>query len=144
MEEKMDFSNITLFNAMKAKLDYLSARQAVLAQNVANADTPDYRAKDIAAPDFRALAGSGSTGSRLTMTTTSPAHVATAAMAGQFSMETRKKTNELNPNGNNVSIEEEMMLMAGNQAEYQKAMNLYGKTVAMFKTALGRGPGAGG
>jgi flagellar basal-body rod protein FlgB len=41
----MTLQNIPLIKAMGAKMMYLEKRQAVLAQNIANADTPNYRAK---------------------------------------------------------------------------------------------------
>ena len=53
----------------------------------------------------------------------------------------RKLTDELNPNGNNVAIEEEMSKVAANQGEYAMALNLYSKTIAMFKTAIGNSSG---
>ena len=132
----MDFSTIPLFSVLKGKLNYISERQAVLAQNVANADTPGYKAMDIPMPDFKKMAGIGS--GNMKMTITNPGHIAQGAGAsGNFAPEKRKSTYELNPNGNNVVIEEEMSKIAANQAEYQKALNLYGKWISMFKTAVG-------
>ena len=60
-----------------------------------------------------------------------------AAAAGNFKVENRKNTDELNPDGGNVVIEEEMAKAGQNQAEYQKVLNLYGKAISMFKTAIG-------
>jgi flagellar basal-body rod protein FlgB len=136
----VDFSNLTLFSVMKAKLDYMSERQSVLAQNIANADTPGYRAKDVAAPDFATMAKqmSNPTAQKLPMIVTSPNHITPKTQGSGFTAERSKMTDELNPNGNNVVIEEEMMKVGENQAEYQKVLNLYGKTISMFKTALGR------
>ncbi len=55
--------------------------------------------------------------------------------------EKRKNTYETSPTGNNVVIEEEMAKIAENQAEYQKVVSLYGKTISMFKNALGSNGG---
>jgi flagellar basal-body rod protein FlgB len=136
----MDFSNLSLFSLMKGRLDYMSQRQSVLAQNIANADTPDYRARDVAEPDFAQMARkmSNPAAQNLPLTVTNPKHVSPQKAAAAFSTERRKLTDELNPNGNNVVIEEEMMKVGQNQAEYQKVLNMYGKTISMFKTALGR------
>lgn len=134
----MDFSSMPLFNIMKSKLHYLSERQGVLAQNIANADTPQYRAMDIAAPDFKKMVGANGAGGQLQMTTTSPQHLkGQAGGVGMFKLEKRKLTDELNPSGNNISVEEEMSKASDNQVEYQKALSLYAKTIAMFKTAIG-------
>ena len=137
----MDYANVPLFSVMKAKMSYLSQKQEVLAQNIANADTPDYRAKDVVEPDFKRMAqGLQSASShKLSMTTTHGAHTTGNTNSSvSYSMAQRDSTYELNPNGNNIVIEEEMMRVAENQAEYQKVLSLYRKTVDMFKTAIGR------
>ncbi len=131
----MDFNSIPLFGAMKAKLSYLSERQSVLAQNIANADTPDYRARDIEAPDFKKMIGDAS--QKLPLTVTNRQHVSSSGTSMAFTAVKRKSTYEQSPVGNNVAIEEEMMRIAENQAEYQKVLNLYRKTITMFRTALG-------
>lgn len=137
----MDFMGIPLFNVMKAKMNYISERQSVLAQNIANADTPDYQAKDIAEPDFKAIAmrASGGSAQKLPMAVTDSKHLAGSGKSGSgLAASKRPSTFELNPNGNNVVIEEEMMRISENQAEYQKVLSLYRKTIDMFKTAIGK------
>lgn len=136
----MDLGNIPLFGVMRSKLSYLSERQSVLAQNIANSDTPGYQARDIAEPDFKKLVkASGLNGQRsLQMAITNSKHIAKNTPAPAFRAAKRPTTYELNPNENNVVIEEEVSKMAMNQAEYQKALNLYSKGVSMFKIALGK------
>ncbi len=135
----MDFSSISLFNIMKTKLDYLSQRQAVLAQNIANADTPGYKAKDVAAPDFKKLVHANTTpATKLRLAATQGNHIQqSSASGGSFRIIKRANTSELNPNGNNVTIEDEVAKAAQNQQEYQKALNLYSKSISMFKMAIG-------
>ena len=139
----MDFSGIPLFNVMKSKLNFLSERQALLAQNIANADTPNYKAVDVQEPNFQAMvqAGGGpvqNLQSNLKMTITNPKHMIGGGEGlGPLKIEKRKTSFELNPDGNNVVIEEEMSKMAQNQAEYQKVLNLYSKAISMFKNAIG-------
>ena len=53
----MDFSKINLFKALSRKMAWLSDRQEVLAQNIAEANTPGYKAKDIKPADFRDILG---------------------------------------------------------------------------------------
>ena len=141
----MDFASLPIIHLMKSKLGYISERQSVLARNVANADTPNYLAQDIAEPDFKAMAQQmqSAGGQTLPMATTNPMHLHGGATgSGHFQVTKRPSTYELNPNGNNVVIEEEMMRVGENQADYQKVLGLYRKTLEMFKTAIGR-PGAG-
>lgn len=140
----MDFSAIPLFNLMKVKLNYMSERQSVLAQNIANADTPGYRTMDVPEPDFKKMISGGQEAHKLQMTLTNPMDMrGTAANAGAFQPEPRQTTGEQKPDGNNVVIEEEMSKIALNQADYQKVLDLYTKTIAMFKTAIGSA-GSGG
>lgn len=132
----MDFTSIPLFGTMKAKLGYLSERQGVLAQNIANADTPNYQAKDVQAPDF---SKSLSSAHQLQMTSTNKKHLSGGGISSISShIIKRDSTYERSPTGNNVVIEEEMSKVAENQAEYQKVLNLYRKSVDMFKTAIGK------
>ncbi len=141
----MDFAALPLFNILKAKLNYASERQSVLAQNVANADTPGYKAKDVQMPDFAKMMGGmgGQSAQNLPMARTSAGHIAPMSSTGSMKLINRKMTDELNPNGNNVVIEEEMSKIAKNQGDYTTALNLYSKTISMFKTAIGSASGGG-
>jgi flagellar basal-body rod protein FlgB len=134
----MDFSNIPLIAVMKSKMGYMSERQSELAQNIANVDTPGYRAMDVAEPDFSKMVAQ-----KLQMAVTNGKHMSgMKGGSGGFKHIPRHNTDELNPMGNNVVIEEEMSKVAFNQAEYQKVLNLYSKAIGMFKIALGRPSGS--
>ena len=88
-----------------------------------------------------AQAASKSTASNgLQMVVTNAAHSLgnKAATGAHFAALDRKSTYELSPTGNNVVVEEEMMRVAENQAEYQKVLSIYRKTVDLFKVAIGR------
>ena len=69
----MGVDDIPLFGMLRGRLGWLSERQRVVAENVANADTPGYRARDLSAPaDFsQALDGARGVG----MMRTSAAHI---------------------------------------------------------------------
>lgn len=136
----MDFGSIPLFSVMKSKMAYMSQRQSILANNIANADTPGYQAEDIKAPNFKKVMATAS--GQLAMRTTNEKHLTGMSVSGSsFQTIKRESTYERNPNGNNVSIEEEMSKVAENQAEYQKVLNIYRKSVDMFKTAIGKTSG---
>jgi len=51
----MDLSKMTIFKMVNKRMDFLSQRQKVLSENVANADTPKYHPKDLKPIDFRAM-----------------------------------------------------------------------------------------
>lgn len=133
----MQIDQMPMFSALKSKMSWLQARQSVLAENVANADTPDYRANSLAAfelPDSTSVAGPG----RLSPVATNPAHMAGFGGSGAQWGADDKATFEVKPSGNSVVIEEEMMKVAETQIDYQMAAGLYARSIGILKTALGR------
>lgn len=134
----MNFTNIPLFNAMQEKLKYHSARQAELALNVSNIDTPNYRARDIKAPDFAAMLAKHSSAGAMLRTNAMHIQPGMGGGSAVFKSTERENTYELNPIGNNVTVEEEMMRVAENQSEYQKLLGIYRKSLDMFRIALGK------
>lgn len=136
----MSLSGLTLFQQMEQKLGWLSARQNVLAQNVANAETPGYRAQDLKPFSFgRALELAGA----LPVARTNPAHLAGGADASPVPVvQTEEDALETSPDGNRISVEEQMMKVADTGMDYQAITGLYRKQLAMLKTALGRGGSA--
>jgi flagellar basal-body rod protein FlgB len=144
----MDFSKISLFKALSRKMAWLADRQEVLAQNVAEANTPGYKAKDIKPADFRdvlgqtgtATATSASVGRPLVLTVTNPAHF-TGVHRGSTTAtvyETKDREAPGRLSGNDVVIEDELAKVGQNAMDYELATNLYKRHVAMFKTALDR------
>ena len=134
----MAITDLPLFAVLRTKMKWHQARQRMLAQNVANADTPGYHGHDLKPLDFRhgtALrAPSGVTAMR-----THPNHVAGHAISERLPFDTDKATKfETPPNSNTVVLEEEMMKVTANQLDYQTVSALYGRGLGMLKTALGR------
>lgn len=120
---------IPALSALKGRMQWLQARQAVLAGNVAHADTPGFRPRDLAP----ATAETG----RLALTGTSPGHL---GPAGRRAADQSRAANafETRPSGNGVSLEEEMLKLADTQVEYQLAAGLYQRSIAYLRTSLGR------
>lgn len=135
----MAFSDLSLLGFLKSKMHWHQARQQLLAQNVANADTPSYRPQDLAPMKFEAALASR-TPQGVFMARTSAMHIAGAANGAAASG--HKATSdfgwERTPGGNAVVLEEEMMKVAANQFDYQLASNLYSKSIGLLKSALGR------
>jgi flagellar basal-body rod protein FlgB len=117
-------------------MQYLAERQQVLAQNVANADTPNYRARDVKAPTFSDLVGSST--SRLALVGTQPNHLAGGAGQGAFRQQVDQSA-ELSPSGNSVVLEDQMLKVSGTATDYQVTTSLYKQHIAMLKTVLARG-----
>ncbi len=127
-----------LFQALTTRMRWLHERQGVIAANVANADTPDYRARELNKPDFAALLRRSS--ERMTAATTHSDHMSAGAGAPDFRDEAPKSGGfDVSPTGNSVVLEEEMLKIAETSAAYQLASGLYGKHIAMLKSVIGRG-----
>lgn len=134
----MDLNRIPIFAALRSRMAWANERQSVIAQNVANADTPDYKAADLAPLDFKALTRSFATASRLQTTDTKHFALGPGTEDGQFRRDTSSPF-EVSPSKNAVSLETEMMKVAETQATYETALNLYHKQMGMIRIALGKG-----
>jgi len=134
----MDLRNIPLFEAITRRMSWLSDRQTVLAENVANANTPGYNEKDLKEPDFKALLGGTSSASAFRLVATQPGHFTLPAGGGGQSG-TIDTTEDRTLNGNGVSIEAQMMKVSENAADYALTTTLYKQNIALFKTALDNG-----
>lgn len=132
----MDLGKLPLFSMMSQRLSWLGKRQEVLAQNVANADTPGYRMRELKEQNFRELVAGARSG--VTMAATSAQHIgAKAGPGGGFKTEVRRDA-DISLSNNSVDIEDQMMKVAQTAMDHQVTVNLYRKHVAMLKAALGR------
>ncbi len=123
---------------MAKRLSWLGQRQQVLANNVANANTPGYRARDLKALNFKQMLGGG--GAKLGMAATNAGHLAgQSRKPAAGAVEEKVDSHEIVTSGNSVSLEEEMMKVGKTMMDYQLTTNLYSKHIKMIKTALGRG-----
>jgi flagellar basal-body rod protein FlgB len=132
----MDFSKLPLFSLISQRMGWLSDRHKVLAENVANADTPGYVARDLKPVDFAALANAAT--ARLHQSVTDPRHLDASGGAARKPAEVKDKKAEATLSGNTVSIEQEMMKVADTAMDYQLITNLYRKQIGLIKTAIGR------
>jgi flagellar basal-body rod protein FlgB len=109
---------------------HAAARQSVIARNVANADTPGYRALDLAPPDFAQVQGA--------MRATRPGHIPPEAFAPASARPVQTGSGELSPNGNDVSLENELVKAAGIRREYDLALTVYKTSLDLLRSSLGR------
>lgn len=145
-----DYSNIPLLSALKDKMRWLNTNQRVISENIAHANTPGYRAKQLDKADFSSFVEdiSNDSGS-LNASFKVPAYKG-APLPGGGSVHSTSSTvftvseqegNEESPNGNSVVLEEEMIKLADNQMQYGVASRLYKKNISLIKMALGKGAG---
>jgi flagellar basal-body rod protein FlgB len=119
---------------LRTRMQWHQERQHVLAENVANADTPNYHARDLAPPNFEHALKTAS----LTLARTDPSHLGGASGGGSAFTEGSDPHYEVRPRGNAVSHEDEMLKLAGNQMDYDAVTSIYTHSLALIKTALGR------
>ena len=139
----MDIGHVPLFAAFAKRMAWLTARQTVLAENVANANTPGYLAKDLKALDFKSLVGgaSGANGGPLRLAADQPGHIA-PAVANNVAAVVRLP-DDRSLSGNGVSLESQMMKVSTNASEYALVTTLYKQNIGMLKTVLGGGGSSG-
>ncbi len=131
----MDLNSITLFQALQKRMEWLNQRQKVLAENIANADTPGYRPRDLKQPSFRELLNAQKP--KFAAKTTQANHIATGTERPEYKAPKQRHTYEEAPDGNAVSLEEQMLKVAENRIDYELTVNLYRKQVGLIKTAIG-------
>ncbi|PWK59794.1 FlgB family protein [Roseicyclus mahoneyensis] len=115
------FDRLEIFALASARAQHAAARQAVVAQNIANADTPGYRARDISSFDetWREMQMGGGPRDGLPVRTIDANGTAS-------------------PNGNSVSLELEMLRGIEAQRAHSRALQVYGSAMSILRTSIGR------
>jgi len=139
----MDISQIPLFAMLRGRLSYLSDRQKLIAENVANADTPGYAPHDLKPFSFQAQMEAQAQGTASAMAVTQPGHM--TPPHGQqpgAAKPVATKDSETTLDGNSVVLEEEMMKMGQARMDYDAAITFYQKSLNLIRLAA-RAPGHG-
>lgn len=129
----MDLANTPFFSLLRVRLDQLSERQRLIAENIANASTPNYRPRDIDTAAFERALASAAGGGGLAMARTHPGH-----MAPGGSIETRIVTRddgETTIDGNAVVLEEQMARAAETRMAFETGVALYQKGLELMRLA---------
>ena len=134
----MSINDLPGLSALRTKMQWHQERQRVLAENVSNSDTPNFKPRDLVEPKFESTgASTGSTGA-LAMLRTSTSHIAPPG-GGQTFEQNRKAVFQTRPAGNAVTLEDEMLKVSANQMDYAAVTSLYSKSLHLLKTAIGKG-----
>jgi flagellar basal-body rod protein FlgB len=126
--------DLTLFAMAQRSVDYLARRESVLSENVANANSPHYKVKDLAPISFKDLLQPQKDPVRATAT--NAMHVSPEVEPVRFEMINEHKPLESKPDGNQVQVEDQMQKIGSVKGSYELAVNLMMKHIAMLKTAL--------
>lgn len=128
------FKGLTLFKVASALAQHAAARQVLTARNVANSETPGYRAADL--PDFAETLRAGAEGAALKRTR--PGHLAPAATPVMARAVAASGEGDMSPDGNDVSLETEMVRAAEVRQQHELALSVYRSGLEQMRTALGR------
>ena len=127
----MDLQTIPMFAMMTRSMDWHSKRQDLLAGNIANADTPNYRPVDFAPLSFDKVLGKLRT---VNVSQTNPMHL--NGIKPKVTGEKVKSTYEVSPVANAVSLEEQAVMVAKNAMDHTLATQLYGKNISMLRMVM--------
>ncbi len=133
----MGLMDMPVFSALTDKMRWHQQRQGLLAENVANAETPGYRGRDLKQYDFADRAGFGSSAS-VTTSATQPMHFLVSSGGGGAFDAQRMASFEVTPEGNGITLEDEMMKVTTNMMDYQAATTIYQKSIRILRVALGK------
>ncbi|MCA0870509.1 FlgB family protein [Seohaeicola saemankumensis] len=127
------FTDLNVFQVAHAMAAHAGHRQALVSRNIANADTPGYTVRDIEpfASAFETDSGSlAAKGSRL-------GHFGQSSSFGGLWAEITPDT-PADPNGNSVSVEEEMFKAVEVKRQHDRALAIYRSSLNILRTSLGR------
>jgi flagellar basal-body rod protein FlgB len=115
-------SDVQLFKVYGAMARYAAEAQSVSATNIARANEPGYKAKEIETFDaFLARVSSNPAADPMTAT-----------------FQITESRGPMSPNGNNVSLEQEVFNSAEAMSQHSLALSVYTKSMDLLRTAIGR------
>ncbi len=138
----MDINAIPLFSMLKSRLGYVNAREQLISQNVANADTSGYAPKDLQAFNVsQALGASGPSAGLIQPAMTEPGHMSASNLQSQIQWKmVDAPDSEGTLSGNKVELEDEMAKMSQARMDYEAAVGFYQKAMSLLQMAA-RPPG---
>ncbi|QDW39647.1 flagellar basal body rod protein FlgB [Bradyrhizobium sp. KBS0727] len=135
----MAINDLPILSALRTKMQWHQERQRVLAENISNANTPNFKPSDLVEPKFdKGGSAAGGGGGSLPMMRTSGTHIGASGSAQSFNADGGKSGFLTRPAGNSVNLEDQMLKVSANQMDYAAATSLYTRSLGMLKTAIGK------
>ena len=128
----MDLTNIGLFNVAGKRMSWLAERQDLLASNIANVNTPDFKGSDVES-FASALKGAGN----VTPTLTDPGHMA-GTIPVEFAEAVQDASDGKSVDGNAVNLDQQLVKVADTESDQSLVTSVWKSYVGMFNTALGK------
>ncbi len=134
----MDLINKILFSdrapkLIRKSLDFNTQKAAIIATNIANAETPGYKAVQV---KFDHLLQQAATGSELQLKTTNSKHISASGAMNRLEPAIEIDSSEGRLDGNNVNMEKEMISLTETQMAYEAAISAMLKRGTMVKSAI--------
>lgn len=138
-EQKKNRNHLTN-DLLKSYLEMSAFKHKTLTQNIANVNTPGYKANEVASPNqYEDLSTGGSNSRKIAMNITSEKHIKNNRnVSKQFASHKLKDPYEIKPNGNNVSLAQQMMKLSQNQQDYNAALKSYAVTNSLVSSVIGK------
>ena len=126
------FQKIEMMQMARAMGQHVAQRQTIVARNIANADTPGFKAQDL-----ESFEQSYQRDSFAPMRMTNARHLETPDWSPASSRVLTEETG-FSPNGNSVSIEEEMLKAAELKRSHDLSLGIYRSAMDLMRTSIGR------
>ena len=124
-------NDLAVLTSASALARHSARRHALIAENLANADTPGFRARDL--HDFATIVKES-----FTARATRPGHVTGGGVEANARNAVFEPDLPASPDGNTVVIEDQMLRAVETQGQYRLALTVYGKTLELLRLGLGR------
>ena len=136
----MAINDLPILSALRTKMQWHQERQRVLAENISNANTPNFRPSDLVEPKFdnKGANVGGAMGSLGDDAHQRRPISASPAAAQSFRGDGGKSGFLTRPAGNAVNLEDQMLKVSANQMDYAAATSLYSRSLGLLKTAIGK------
>lgn len=129
----------TTSNMMK-QIEHLQKKHEVLATNIANANTPKYKAKDVAAPNILSAKKRKVTSPRVKLKSTHRHHIKPRRLSSSDKHHViEDKSGEMKPNKNNVDLAKQVSKIAANSDDVSVALKNYRSSFDLISSAADQG-----
>ncbi|MBB4616678.1 flagellar basal body protein [Sphingomonas abaci] len=134
-----------ILSGIAREMRHLAERQKVVAQNIANSETAGYKAQDVVAPDFSSLldvhSGPATIARPQVALTAGMSALGARPLRGSGSVIIDHDVSETKPDGNNVTLEDQLLKMGRIQSDFAAMTSLYRKQQGLLRTAIGKSGG---
>ena len=135
----MPINDLPVLSALRTKMQWHQERQRVLAENISNANTPNFKPSDLVEPKFdKGGSAVGGGFGALPVIRTSATHIGATGGGQTFTGDGGRSGFLTKPAGNAVNLEDQMLKVSANQMDYAAATSLYTRSLGMLKTAIGK------